>query len=190
MRRVGMLAAAAAVMVACGSDAKKSDDASGDASNDTTAAAPAETSPVDVNVTAAAPSGDGGGSGGQLPAGDANYTTGRVHVEFGGDSGGAAEIDGTGAVIGGFVSLVFSDETRQASVTFAVQNGQGGAAFTWDGITSGGEFGKECTINFTKGDQSELTGEFTCTDMVGVKATSVDTQSVDARGTFTMMSAG
>jgi hypothetical protein len=150
------------------------------------------TTPVSVATTAAgsgaitpATSGEATGGGITLPVKDAEYPSGRVHVEFGGDSAGAAEIDGGGVIIGGFANLAFTDTNRQASVTFGVGGDQpGAAAFTWDGITSGGEFGKQCTISFTKGDQTALEGEFSCSGMDGVKATSTDVFHVDATGTF------
>ncbi len=134
--------------------------------------------------------GDGTGSDGvELPVQDASYQSGRIHVEFGRDSGGAVEIDGVGTIIGGFANLAFSDDNRQTSVIFVIADGQPGAAtFTWDGITSGGEIGKECTISFSKGDASTLEGAFNCSNMDGVKATSADTQHVDAKGTFTLTS--
>jgi hypothetical protein len=71
------------------------------------------------------------------------------------------------------------------SIAFGIGGGQpGAAAFTWDGITSGGELGKECTISFTKGDQRALEGNFSCTGMNGFRATSTDILHVNAEGTF------
>lgn len=179
-----MLAVVAlAAMTGCGSsDSNTSGEAtSGEATS--TAASQTEDS-----ATAATTPADGGattGGGIVLPVTDAAYGSGRVHVEFGGDSGGAVEIDGGGVVIGGFASISFTDTNSQALVSIGVGGGEpGAAAFTWDGISSAGEFGKECSITFTKGDQTALEGEFTCTGMDAVSATSTDVLHVDAKGSF------
>ncbi len=180
VRTVGMavLAVIAPVAVAgCGSSGSDKAKATTPAPVATVAAASGATTPAGSDGT--------GGGGVTLPVQNASYKSGRVHVDFGGDSGGSAEIDGEGAIIGGFANLTFSDANRQASVIFGVGAGQPGAAsFTWDGITSGGEFGKQCTITFTKGDQTALEGEFSCSGMDGVKTTSTDAVHVDAKGTF------
>jgi hypothetical protein len=150
-----------------------------------TTPAPVATAADESGATTPAPSGETTGGSVTLPVKDAAYSSGRVHVEFGGDSGGAVEIDGSGVIIGGFANIAFSDTTRQASVIFGVGGDQPGAVvFTWDGITSGGEFGKQCTISFSKGDQTALEGEFSCSGMDGVKPTSADALHIDANGTF------
>jgi hypothetical protein len=164
----------------CGSDSKTSPPA--------TSPAAGSSEPASVDTDAPASNGGGGGAASvQLPVQEGNYTSGRVHVEFGGDSGGAVEIDGTGFITGGYGNIVFADAERAASVTFGFGGDQGSiAAFTWDGITSGGEFGKECTVNFTKGDQSTLAADFTCVGMAGVTSSATATPKVDARGSFTL----
>jgi len=156
-------------------------------SSGATTPGPAATTEEASGATTPVAGGETTGADIAVPVTDASYAKGRVHVEFGGDSGGAVEIDGEGTVIGGFANIVFSDTNSQASVIIGVGGDQPGAvAFMWDGITSGGEFGKECTITFSKGDQTTLEGEFSCKGMSGVKATSTDAQHVDAHGTFTL----
>jgi hypothetical protein len=176
-RATSLALCAALLMIGCGSsDSKKSAAPTN---------APAATHADVPGVTTPAATGDASGGSIKLPVQDGSYQSGRVHAEFGGDSGGAVEVDGTGVVVGGYANLTFVDTNSQVSIVFGIGGGQPGAAvFTWDGITSGGEFGKECTISFTKGDQTALEGNFSCTGMNGVKANSTDILHVDAHGTF------
>lgn len=169
--------AASGALGGCGS--------SGSDKAESTTPVPAATEADASGATTPAASGETSGASIALPVKDATYPSGRVHVEFGGDSGGAVEIDGGGVVVGGFANLAFADNNNQAAVIFAVGGDQpGGASFTWDGITSGGEFGKQCTISFTNGDQTALEGAFSCTGMDGVKGASTVALHVDAKGTF------
>src|SRR5258706_10887117 len=142
---LALLAVAASVAIdGCGS--------SGSATAPATTPPPvATTADASVAITPTTSGGTTGGGGITLPVKDAAYPSGRVHVEFGGDSGGAVEIDGGGVIIGGFANITFSDTNRQASVIFGVGGDQpGAAAFTWVGIPSGGGFGKPGPIPFTK----------------------------------------
>lgn len=182
MRTTGALVAAATILLlaACGSSDSKSKD---------TAAAATTPSGTDSasDVTSAPASGGSGNSDVKLPVQNATYGKGRIHVEFGGDSSGAAEVDGAGFITNGFANFAFTDTDRNISVSMAFGGDQGsGAAFTYDGITSGGNFGQECSIEFTKSDATSLEATFTCTHMPGVTSTSTDAKSVAAKGSFTM----
>jgi hypothetical protein len=174
-----------AALAVAGSIAAVGCGSSGSDKSTATTRAPVPTTAAASGATTSAVGGGSATGGVALPVKDASYKSGRVHIDFGADSGGSVEIDGEGAIVGGFASLTFADTNRQVSAVFVVGGDQpGGVAFTWDGVSSGGEFGKQCTINFTKGDQSALEGEFACTGMDGVKLSSTNALHVDAKGTF------
>src|SRR5262245_36364710 len=111
---------AALVLIAgCGSsDGAKSTTRDSTASND-------DTAPAGVDATSS-PGGGGSSSGGpKLPVQNVTYGVGRIHVEFGGDLGGAVEIDGSGIVTNGFANFGFADTASGAAVVFAVGGDEG-----------------------------------------------------------------
>jgi hypothetical protein len=176
-------AAAILLLAGCGSSDSKSKGA--------TAAATTPSGTQGAPDVTSASGGGGSGSGDyKLPIESATYTKGRIHIEFGGDASGAAEVDGAGFVINGFANFTFADEARNISIAMAFGGDQGsGAAITYDGLTSGGTFGKECTADFTKTEATALEATFTCTHMPAVSSSSTDEKWMDAHGSIQLTSA-
>ena len=55
-----------------------------------------------------------------------------------------------------------------------------------NGVTSGGEIGKECSLAVSTNDEKKVVGSFSCKDATALKAASLDDLVVDIQGTFTM----
>lgn len=138
--------------------------------------------------------GDGEGDGGDLPGsgvdfpdlGQHDFNTGRIHLEMSGDQSVSIEIDGIGSTTDGFLNAVFRDDNRAALAIFGLSSDGATVSFTMDGISSGGNFGTECSMDLTKADESGVQADFTCHDMPGYGTDSTTLLSIDAEGSFTL----
>jgi hypothetical protein len=114
---------------------------------------------------------------------DATYTGGSAHVEFSGDQDASADFDvATGYTGSGLTFLTYADATGAQQMTVSIgQTGlESGMAVTIDGVTTGGDFDTQCSIEITENSGSEVAGQITCENLDAVTQTGILKVSVTA----------
>lgn len=112
--------------------------------------------------------------------------TGAVKIDISGDKKAQFEVEGSGVVIGGAVILNFADNDSVVMLTIGTgKDDPGGFAITTQELSTAGEWGKSCDINFDD-SESALKGEFACKGIQAVALSATRTYKITVAGSFAL----
>jgi hypothetical protein len=118
---------------------------------------------------------------------DANYQQGSAHVEISGGANRTVDLTKAGGyTVSGATVVTFTDAQSQnaLSVTSSKSSGDAsGITLTAGGISTAGEFGRDCQLTVTKNDASEFAGKIQCTNVDGIEGSTVHS-GLNVNGTF------
>ncbi len=154
------------LVAACGGD---DDDSNGDAGDESSGATSERSS----------------GDGARIPqVRDANFVSGKVHIEVSGDKDFKVDSDGNGIAANGFTLLTYGSEDATVILSFqSAGEGPGALSLTTAQLATSGEWGRDCTLKIEDGSD-ELKGEFTCKELDAIDPKTVKDFQIRVFGSF------
>jgi hypothetical protein len=175
---IGVVLSSAIALAACGGSA---------ATNPPDGGAGSATPAANSTDAATTPASQGGGTGNvpALTAGD--WTAGKAHAEVSGDVSGTFDaplLVGLATTDGPATQLTYVDAATNTQIAVAI-NGSDVSISVGNGewVGGAGTSGSPCTVQFTKGDASNVAGTVSCPDAVVIDSTGTG-RSADMTVTF------